>query len=387
MSNPFMPGNGIEPRYLAGRDEYVELFTRSLKSFEDGLPRNTVVSGLRGTGKTVLLRRFKIIAESRGWLTVEREFNERFSEEEAFAEALVGDIISKATEVSMIQKAKQFGKRIGDVLKPEELTAYGISYKPYYKGKKQLLEDHLKEMLVKNWEVFKKTGKKGVVFLYDEFHTVKDAKDKKSFPLASLLGAISYAQRNGCKYYLCIGGLPIIMTNLKTAKTYTERMFELREAGNLEPIEAEQAIVNTLKSSEYEFEQDLVNKMISETRGYPYFIQFYGYFTIENTSKKKLALLDFTKIQEKLLRELDKNFFVDRLNLASGREKQILFAMAKIGDSDIETSKIKNASRMDKHVMLELIKRLIEKGLIYRSDRGKYGFSLPLFRDFLLRAR
>lgn len=71
-----MPGNGIEPRYLAGRDEYVELFTRSLKSFEDGLPRNTVVSGLRGTGKTVLLRRFKIIAESRGWLTVEREFNE-----------------------------------------------------------------------------------------------------------------------------------------------------------------------------------------------------------------------------------------------------------------------------------------------------------------------
>lgn len=382
-----MPGNGIEPRYLAGRDEFVELFTKSLKSFENGLPRNTVVSGLRGTGKTVLLRRFKIITESREWLTVEREFNERFSEEEAFTEALVGDIVSKATEVSLVQKAKQFGKKVGGALKPEELTAYGISYKPYYKGKKQLLEDHLKEMLVKNWGIFKKAGKKGIVFLYDEFHTVRDVKEKKSFPLASLLGAISYAQRNGCRYYLCIGGLPIIMVNLKSAKTYTERMFESREVANLKPTEAEQAIINTLKNSEYEFDQDLVNKIVSETRGYPYFIQFYGYFIIENSSKKKLTLSDFVKIREKLLKELDASFFVDRLNLASGSEKKILFAMAKIGESDIETGKIKSMSKMEKHVMLGLMSRLIEKGLIHRSDRGKYGFSLPLFRDFLLRAR
>lgn len=61
MPNPFMPGNGIEPRYLAGREEYLSSFEKSFKSFERGLPRNTVVSGLRGTGKTVLLRRYKVI--------------------------------------------------------------------------------------------------------------------------------------------------------------------------------------------------------------------------------------------------------------------------------------------------------------------------------------
>ncbi|WP_157928184.1 hypothetical protein [Candidatus Nitrosotalea okcheonensis] len=49
MSNPFMPGNGIEPRYLAGREEFIEFFERSLKSYEGGLPRNTVLSGLRGS--------------------------------------------------------------------------------------------------------------------------------------------------------------------------------------------------------------------------------------------------------------------------------------------------------------------------------------------------
>ncbi|MDE2590965.1 MAG: hypothetical protein KGL95_15015 [Patescibacteria group bacterium] len=49
VSNPFMPGNGIEPRYLAGREEFIEFFERSLKSYEGGLPRNTVLSGLRGS--------------------------------------------------------------------------------------------------------------------------------------------------------------------------------------------------------------------------------------------------------------------------------------------------------------------------------------------------
>lgn len=103
-----MPGNGIQPRYLAGREEYIESFVRSLQSFEEGLPRNTVLSGLRGTGKTVLLRHFKVIAESKRWLTVEREFNERFSDENAFAEAVVTDIISKATEASWAKRVFSF---------------------------------------------------------------------------------------------------------------------------------------------------------------------------------------------------------------------------------------------------------------------------------------
>lgn len=248
MPNPFVPGNGIEPRYLAGRDEYIESFTGSLQSFEQGLPRNTVLSGLRGTGKTVLLRRFKLVAESRDWLTVEREFNARFSDENAFAEAMVKDVVTKATDVSLAAKLKKLGKRVVDTIKPEELDVYGITYKPFYKeARKELLEDYLKEILVKNWDVFKKSGHKGLLLLYDEFHTVKDRKGQKSFPLASLLGALSYAQRNGCNYYLCASGLPIIKSNLKEAKTYTERMFEFRELDNLDAQEASKAIAKTLE--------------------------------------------------------------------------------------------------------------------------------------------
>ncbi len=130
-----MPGNGIEPRYLAGREEFMDSFERSLKSYEGGLPRNTVLSGLRGSGKTVLLRRFKVLSESRDWMPIEREFNDRFSDENSFAEAIVKDIVSGATEVSLAKKAKQVGKKIIAMIKPEELSAYGVTYKPFYKEK------------------------------------------------------------------------------------------------------------------------------------------------------------------------------------------------------------------------------------------------------------
>jgi len=387
MLNPFMPGNGIEPRYLAGREEFIESFERSLKSYEGDLPRNTILSGLRGTGKTVLLRHFKVVSESRDWITVEREFNDRFSNENSFAEAIIKDILSAATEVSLAKKAKRVGKKIIDVIKPEELSAYGVTYKPFYKERRHLLEDYLKEMLVKNWNAFKKAGKNGVVFLYDEFHTVKDSKEQKSYPLASLLGAISYAQRNGCKYYLCLGGLPIITSNLKDAKTYTERMFELREVENLEDDEAKKAITNTLKGSTYQFEDKLIDKVVEDTRGYPYFIQFYGYFIIEQIGKKLITLKDFLDIRSKLLKELDASFFNDRVRVASSKERQILVAMAKGGTGEIEIKQIRKISKMSHGILMELLKRLIEKGLVYRASRGKYGFTLPLFRDFLLRMK
>ncbi|HXQ92369.1 MAG TPA: AAA family ATPase [Nitrososphaerales archaeon] len=385
MINPFRPGNGIEPKYLAGRQEYIESFEKSLKSYESGLPRNAVLSGLRGTGKTVLLKHFKIVAEARGWITVEREFGERFSDESAFAEAVANDVVSKASEISLAKKIKESGRRIFNFAKPAELGGYGVTYKPYYKTKKQLLDDYLKDLFMKNWNVFEKSGHKGVVFLYDEFHTVRDRKDTKSFPLGSLLGALSNAQRNGCNYYLCLSGLPIVKSNLKQAKTYTERMFDFREVGNLSSEQAREAVSNTLGGSGHEFEAPLIERIVSETRGYPYFLQFYGYFAIESITKRKVSLKDFLSMRSRLIRELDASFFEGRFNAASSKEKAVLEAIAKIGEMNVETNQIIRTSKIEHGTLMQLLIRLVEKGLLYRSSRGKYSFTLPLFRDYLLR--
>ena len=55
-ANPFRPGSGLQPPYLAGRDEELTRFPQMLQEIQEGQVRNLMVQGLRGVGKTVLLR-------------------------------------------------------------------------------------------------------------------------------------------------------------------------------------------------------------------------------------------------------------------------------------------------------------------------------------------
>ncbi|MYK90465.1 MAG: ATP-binding protein, partial [Acidobacteria bacterium] len=56
--NPFVPGRGVLPPCLAGRDAEQRELMRLLAYLQAGrgAPRDAVVSGPRGNGKTVLLR-------------------------------------------------------------------------------------------------------------------------------------------------------------------------------------------------------------------------------------------------------------------------------------------------------------------------------------------
>ena len=381
--NPFRPGNGIVPPFVAGRDNVLRSFRQILDENSRGLPRNLILYGLRGTGKTVMLQLFKEICEEEGWLYVEREFNERFRDEEKFAEAFLRDLTNSASRVSLKKRVKEVGKKLGSSIKPEEVEAFGVKYKPFYKSEGTLLEDHLKESLIDDWNVIGKSQRKGLVFLYDEFHSIRDAEP--NFPLASLLGAMAHAQRHGCRYVLVFAGLPNMRGYLKEAKTYVERMFAYIELGNLAPTEARRAIVDPLDVAQIRFEDDVVRTIVGETHGYPYFLQFYCYDLIERLNKNVIDATDYDRTHAEILSLLDKSFFEDRFEQVSGAEQEILFAMARAGEENIKTSEIGRRAHMDYQSMLVSLNRLVDKNVIYKTRKGRYSFALPLFREFLLR--
>ena len=90
LPNPFRPGNGVPPPYLAGRDRLLVAFEDWLLE-EPPLHANWTLTGLRGTGKTVLLSEFAARAERAGWLTLQRELGDRHRDDVRFAEAIVED--------------------------------------------------------------------------------------------------------------------------------------------------------------------------------------------------------------------------------------------------------------------------------------------------------
>lgn len=89
--NPFRPGAGHMPPYLAGRDNETKQFLKLLE--QKTILSNMVLTGLRGVGKTVLLDTFKPLALQRKWLWVGTDLSEAASiNEDAVAQRLLTDL-------------------------------------------------------------------------------------------------------------------------------------------------------------------------------------------------------------------------------------------------------------------------------------------------------
>ena len=382
MDNPFRPGNGIIPPYLAGRGKETLWFENSLESALS-LPQNLVLSGIRGTGKTVLLRKFEEICTKKKWLCIRREFNSKLNQEGEFLNALLTDIITKTKGVSLAKRLKKpvIGFKKDNTDNTEEDIIYILTQK--YKGS---LGDKLEAILEDVYKSISKAEYNGLVLLYDEFHFIEDGKIGNNFPLSLLLESFSHAQQKGLRYYLVLSGLPPLFPNMVKSKTYAERMFSVKNIGNLSKESSQGAIKLPLKRSKISFTDELINTIVKETRGYPYFLQFYPYYLIQNIPKKKIGLIEFNEMYPLILKELDGSFFSGRFNRASDSEQKILLEMVKLVP-EIKFSELRERTKIDKNYLNQIMINLIEKGLIFRIGRGKYKFTLPLFEKYLLRKR
>jgi hypothetical protein len=368
------------PPYLAGRENEISWFENSLESALS-LPQNLVLSGIRGTGKTVLLRRFENICTQRKWLFVRREFNNKLNQEGEFLNALLTDIVTKTKGISLAKRLKKPVIGFREEYREEiEGDLISVLIKKY----KGPLGDRLEAILRDVHNAILETDYNGMVLLYDEFHFIEDGKTANNFPLSLLLESFSHVQQEGLRYYLVLSGLPPLFTNLVKAKTYAERMFSVKNIGNLSEDASKTAIKLPLQDSRINFTEELIDMIIEETQGYPYFLQFYPYYLIQNIPKKRITLKDFKEMYPLLLKELDEGFFMGRFNRASDGEQRILFEMARLGP-EIKFSQIREKAKIDKNYLNQILISLIEKGLIFRVGRGKYKFTLPLFEKFLLR--
>ena len=387
-NNPFNPGSGVMPPHLAGREIQIESFEKMLDNIEDGQIENLLVSGLRGTGKTVLMEEFYKICSQKNFLPVKRpQFSDKYCDPVEFTKAIKHDLRSVIETFSTLKKTTGRIRSIVNYLKPKAVGIPDIFYyEPSYDSTSGTpLEDHLLKYLTANWEIIKNSPYNGVIFLFDEFHAVKDLKNKRWFTLTDFIGVLNEAQKNNCKYFAVLCGLPTMQVNIKKSRSYSERMFKSLDISNLSKKAAKEAIVEPLKTSNYSFSNDLIDQIVSDTGQYPYFIQFYCKEIINSINKKNIVKTDYDRIKISILQQLEYDFFDPRMELLSDDEKLVLFSMAKIEESDMPFTKIKSISKIDKRKLTNYLKRLEEKGLIYKHERAIFRFSVPMLKDYLQR--
>jgi hypothetical protein len=240
FTNPFRPGAGHMPPYLAGRKAEEAEFRRLLA--QETILQNLILTGLRGVGKTVLSETFKPIAIQEKWVWVGTDLSEATSVSESnLAIRIITDlsvVTSALTLTAGETQAAGFTGQAAPILKPVNFAYLS----KMFEETPGLAVDKLKAVLEFVWSLIKQTDRKGVIFAYDEAQTLADNAQKSQYPLSVLLDVLQSIQRKGIPFMLALVGLPTLFPKLVEARAYAERMFRVVELSRLDEDERRDAI-------------------------------------------------------------------------------------------------------------------------------------------------
>lgn len=392
--NPFKPGAGHSPPFLAGREEERAQFQKYLH--QTTITDNVVLTGLRGVGKTVLMDDiYKPLALDEEWVWVGSDFSESaFVDEATLCQRLLTDlsVYTSALEVETDKAAMSL------TASPNIKEEVGFEYLvEYFNAQPGLNSDKLKATLEWVWNAVKNLRKKGVLFAYDEAQVVQDRKKKEQYPLALLLETFQSIQRKGAKMMLLLTGLPTLFPKLVESRTYAERMFKIQEIGKLNDEASRKAITEPLKGNAIQFTPQAIEAIVTETCGYPYFIQFIcreAYDIFKASAKTGIVPIIPVKT---LVKKLDSDFFAGRWAPVPDRQRELLFCVASLDNAadEFTVNQVADVSReLARKKLLKpfkyadvssMLPKLISVGLVYKNRYGKYLLAVPLLHGFIKR--
>lgn len=393
FDNPYRPGAGHPPPYLAGRAAELDEMTGLLR--QKIILSNLVLTGLRGVGKTVLLETFKPLALRRNWLWCGTDLSESASiSEETLATRIIADI-SLVTSSLVIRETKQL--ELG-FARTQKVIVEPLNYdilREKYDSTPGLVSDKLKAMLEFVWQVLPQAAISGVVFSYDEAQTLADHSKDRESPLSLLLDVFQSIQRKSVPFMLALTGLPTLLPKLVSARTYSERMFHSIFLRKLADKDARDAIVKPIndKDCPIRFSAPSVDAIVNLSAGYPHFIQFIcrEVFDVWIT---KLPTGEIPSIPAReIIRKLDADFFQGRWANTTDRQRELLQVVSMLpnADSEFTVQEVVASSRdtlskpfTSSHVS-QMLSTLADAGLVYKNRHGKHSLGVPLLAQFIRR--
>jgi hypothetical protein len=393
-TNPFRPGAGHMPLYLAGREEEKNDFRRLLK--QDVILDNMVLTGLRGVGKTVLLDTLKPIAIAENWLWVGTDLTEATSlSEERIVLRLLADL-------AVVTAGIEIGRRdlrtigFGNTAKAESQRLSFDILLQVYQNTPGLVSDKLKAILEFSWKCISTSMKpRGLIFAYDEAQNMSDKSEKEQFPLSLMLDVFQSIQKKGIPIMLVLAGLPTLFPKLVEARTFAERMFRVVFLDRLNPESCRDAIKKPIEQSLCPFPlgETLIDSIVEVSGGYPYFVQFICREVYDAALQMHRDGKPLVVSISDITRKLDTDFFAGRWARATDRQRELLNVVAQLENSNEEFTVQevvgKSAEVLEKPFgasqVNQMFGTLSESGLIYKNRHGKYSFAVPLLGQFIVR--
>lgn len=336
FTNPFRPGAGHMPPYLAGRHSETNEFKKLIK--QDVILENLILTGLRGVGKTVLLDTFKPIAMEAGWFWVGTDLSESTSiSEERMAIRLITDL-AVATSGIILKETEVPNIGFGDTDNREEVYLTYDTMLDIFNHTAGLTSDKLKAVLEVVWACLHRESLRGVIFAYDEAQNLTDHAQKDQYPLSLLLDTFQSLQKKNICFMLALAGLPTLMPKLVEARTFAERMFHVLFLDRLGETDSKQAITRPISQANCPVHLDdvSIDRIYEVSGGYPYFIQFICREVYDTFLQRITDGMRPTVPVREITRKLDNDFFAGRWARATDRQRELLTLIAHLENCDRE---------------------------------------------------
>lgn len=382
--NPYNPGSGAQPMHLAGRDAEIAAFDLLIVRTKKHLQaRPMILSGLRGVGKTVLLRRLKGLADHHGWITIKLEARRGESAQQEARKVIAAELQSAARRLVPLLQAGDYVRKALSTVTSFTATAgvkgisLGVGVDPT-RASTGHLEIDLKD-LVEDLSTALKKQRSGFVIFIDEMQDLDDEL------LGALIAAQHHANQEQLPFFVVGAGLPNLPGRLAEIRSYAERAFDYRIIGKLSPDATRDAFTQPAKSVGQHYSHEALELMMEASGMYPYFVQEFGSAMWESALKSPFTPEDAEAAITLGREKLDAGFFVARWQRATKAERRFLHAMAQDGEGPSSTGDI--ASKMGKKptALGPARATLIDKGLIYSPEYGHVAFTVPGMAGFIAR--
>lgn len=364
--NPYTPGAGVMPKYLAGRDNILESASSQIKALTANYPsRSIVLYGLRGTGKTVMLNAIESIANNEGVLVHHIEIEEKGS--------LLIPLASRCSSLSasLVRSIDTNSGSPSLEFNEESLKASPTST--------QNLSDGFTDILIAIGKLAQ-TARMQILFGIDELQFA--GKDE----LSAFACALHRATQLGLPIMFCCAGLPNLIQMLGEARTYSERQFNFVKIGPLPNDSAVEAIVRPAQKLNVSYSDEALNAIIDYSEGYPFFIQEICSTVWTSSDSKCIKLETVLECRPLSDKRLDEHFFSRHYNRCTQKQIQFLSAMAHCSEFPCTLADVADYMGRTVPSIMPLRNRLIRKGMIYSKDGGKVDFTVPQFGRYLKRA-
>lgn len=384
IKNPFSPGAGSPPPELVGREAVLMqgniLFARVKQQRAE---KSLLLTGLRGVGKTVLIVELERLAEQIGYKTILIEAYEGKSLGTLLIPPLrqllykldrlsgLGDKVRRGLAV-LKSFINAITVKVGDIevgldIEPERGTADSGD-----------LSSDLPNLFAAVAEAAEEK-QTAIAILIDEIQYLNADE------LSALIMAMHKMQQRRLPLVLIGAGLPILPALAGESKTYAERLFQFPDIGPLSATDSAKALQEPVKKYGVKFTKEALEEIFRLTKGYPYFIQEWGYQSWNHATSTPITLQNVKDSTIDVVHRLDENFFRVRFDRLTMNEQKFLRAMAELGPGLQRTSDIAKKLGTKIHQIGPVRAKLIKKGMIFSPAHGEMMFTVPLFDEFMKR--